>query len=89
MTPPSGRRVGGTLHNKAVSARACMVLVPDLDPEIKVPTARHIDLLGDEHRQGEGLRGSSSSASRLLRRYMKPHAMSAPSVARFENLKLL
>ena len=55
-----------------------MVLVPDLDPEIKVPTARHTDSLGGEHRQGERLRGSSSSASRLLRRYTQYHPPPSP-----------
>ena len=55
LTPPSGWKVEGTSHNKAVSARACMVCVPDLAPEIKVPAARHTDSLGDEHRQGVGL----------------------------------
>ena len=53
-----------TSQNKAVSARAHKVYVPDLAPEIKVPAAHHTDSLGDKHRQGEGLCGSGSGTSR-------------------------
>ena len=40
----------------------------------------HIHSLGDKHRQGEGLRGSNSSASRLLRRYTKGIPPTSPGL---------
>ena len=46
-----------TLHNKAVRARACMVCVPDLAPEIKVSAARHTDSLGASTAREKGSAG--------------------------------
>ena len=57
--------------NKAVSARVQGENHPILYHDSRSTSRHHTDSLGGEHRQGEGLRGSSSSASRLLRRYMK------------------
>ena len=62
-----------------------MVLVPDLDPEIKVPTARHTDSLGDEHRQGEGLRGSQLIGVATAETFSEIRWFYAPSVARLKN----
>ena len=54
--PPS-QKVRVTLHNKAVRARACMVCVPDLAPEIKVSAARHTDSLGASTAREKGSAG--------------------------------
>ena len=57
------------------------VWVPDLVPGINVPAAHHTDSLGGKHRWGEEHWGSSSSASRLLRRYMKDWVLPRHRVA--------
>ena len=75
----ASEQVGDQRHITKQSAQGCWgKVIRPYTIGSSSASRHHTDSLGDEHRQGEGLRGSSSSASRLLGRYMKYRPRTTP-----------